>query len=282
MEVVDELSAFLESVSLDELRGIMDVALKDTWRRQSREAIGVARELLNERGLTRSELRNLTREIAPALGFEVGRQTRETVDEVVDLSYRLGQEQVGLGLTSTFNRTDVRAIRWLEQHHEFWIGNRYDDATQARIVRAGQEVLERGLGRAEAGRVFAGEFPELLSKDESYWELLSNNTVTRSSEFGRVEGYVKSGVQRIRIDAVIDRRTSDICEEMDGKVYEVDLLVEQRDALMDAEDPEDVKAVAPWPASAEELRDKSEAQLAAEGIVMPPYHGNCRTRTVIL
>jgi hypothetical protein len=46
--------------------------------------------------------------------------------------------------------------------------------------------------------------------------------------------------------------------------------------LMAAQDPEDVKTIAPWP-KLEDIKGKSSKELVAQGVIVPPYHFFCRT-----
>jgi hypothetical protein len=46
------------------------------------------------------------------------------------------------------------------------------------------------------------------------------------------------------------------CREMNGKIIPVSRCVDQRDELMAAKDPEDVKTISPW-VSAESIKGKS-------------------------
>ena len=69
------------------------------------------------------------------------------------------------------------------------------------------------------------------------------------------------------------------CRSLNGRVIPLNACVKQRDALMAAEDPEDVKRIAPWlPVQA--IKGKRTSALIAQGIGMPPYHFHCRTTVV--
>lgn len=69
------------------------------------------------------------------------------------------------------------------------------------------------------------------------------------------------------------------CRAMNGKVFSITQAASQRDKLMAAESPENVKQIAAWPTVAQ-VQGKSGGQLTAAGIVLPPYHFHCRTTFV--
>ena len=143
------------------------------------------------------------------------------------------------------------------------------------------------MSREKAGRLFREELGPTLGESQGYWERFANHVVTRATEFGRLDGYLAAGgdgtspISHLRVVAVLDARTSEICRWMHGRVIPVAYAAALRDELMRASDPEDVKRVAPWPRPGD-LRGKATSELLQEnlGLAMPPYHFGCRTRTV--
>jgi SPP1 gp7 family putative phage head morphogenesis protein len=200
--------------------------------------------------------------------------------QAVEASYAIGQEAISVEAAASLNVTDRQVQNFLSDNATFWIGNHYDQQVQERIRSAADEVLstEDGtLGRRKAARKFRDKFQGEFQKSNSYWRMLANDVTTKSREFGRVEGMVKADIEEYMIDAILDRRTSDICRELDGKTFRVERAVEHRDAIVNAEEPEAIKEQSPWLA-AEELEPLSNEELAERGVLTPPFHGNCRSR----
>ena len=69
------------------------------------------------------------------------------------------------------------------------------------------------------------------------------------------------------------------CREMNGRIIPVSRGIGQRDMLMAAEDPEDVKTISPW-LSLDQIEGKSTKSVMDNGMIMPPYHFHCRTTVV--
>ena len=113
-----------------------------------------------------------------------------------------------------------------------------------------------------------------------YWELTADAITTRSRSFGSIEALVKAGATQYEWDSVIDHRTSDICRELDGKVFEVARAVEVRDSMINAKTPEEAKEIMPW-IPEKKFKEMSLAELQSAGVVLPPAHGRCRARIVI-
>jgi hypothetical protein len=66
---------------------------------------------------------------------------------------------------------------------------------------------------------------------------------------------------------------------MNGRIIPVSRCVDQRDELMAAKDPEDVKTISPW-VSAESIKGKSIGSIMDKGVIMPPLHFHCRSTMV--
>ena len=292
----EELIAIIELRKLDALAdgdaaARLAAELQDllglTWDDLAREALNeAARQLLSGSGeIGGEELADALETIARALRTTYPALIETGLLDVIEVAYETAQTGVfrsaQVGLRPSFNLVDNRAISWLHEHHTYWVRNHFDRQVREDIVRIGERVIQEGLGRREAGQVFQQEVGEKLGQSQSYWESFSNHVTTRSREFGRIEAYVKAGIEELRISAVRDRRTSDVCEFLDGKIIRIADMVELRDRLMEAQSPEDVKEIAPW-LDVEEIKTKVRGGYVTDPqLASPPYHWNCRTRTVI-
>ena len=92
----------------------------------------------------------------------------------------------------------------------------------------------------------------------------------------------------------MDERTSDICREMDGKVFKVALAMNTIQKALDSA-PAEIEQLAPFPKWDAKRKDfyiapkgkplylsgKSDKWLQGNGLSLPPYHPNCRTTYVV-
>jgi SPP1 gp7 family putative phage head morphogenesis protein len=127
----------------------------------------------------------------------------------------------------------------------------------------------------EVAEEFQKKFGKLTDKGIDYFEGLAEHTTNRNRELGKITGFEKAGVLKYEIRAVMDDRTSEICIEMNGKIFEVSDGVAFRDKILGIEDPNDIKTVAPW-RSTDEIKGLSASELPP-GMELPPYHWRCRT-----
>lgn len=180
-----------------------------------------------------------------------------------------------------FTVPDTNAARWLGRDSVYWVGNAYDEGLGAEIANVGSRVLAEGGTRVEAGALLRAALDARFSRPDMYWQVVGSATMNRARGMGSTSGFVAAGVASYRIVSILDERTSEICLEMNGRVFDVEYAVDLRDRMLGAETPDDVRDVKPW-LSLDEIKDlgsrpSAEAALAAEGQSMPPYHGLCRT-----
>lgn len=225
----------------------------------------------------------------------VGRRVVRT--QLIDrgfLSAR-GTAPGGIRVAASLSQVDEAAVARLAGNQTFWIGEFWSKHLSARVAATvRREALERGLGRAEVGRILrgvvSGEFPGVSvpgtyrGSSESYFRMLAGTVRNHASTFGALTGLEQAGFDRYRIVAVMDERTSEVCRTMNGRTFSVPTGLKQMNETVLAEDPEELKAAAGWK-SAEAVRQAAgdgdarsqEHGLAAAGLALPPYHGSCRT-----
>lgn len=130
----------------------------------------------------------------------------------------------------------------------------------------------------EVAKDFANKFEDITNKGYDYFEGLAEHTANRVRELGKVTGYEKAGIMKYEIRAIMDDRTSDICQAMNGKIFEVAAAVDFRDTILSLDNPEDIKNAAPW-RSGSEIKGIPDNEMPV-GMELPPYHWRCRTLTV--
>jgi len=113
-------------------------------------------------------------------------------------------------------------------------------------------------------------------KNTPYWRIVANSAAQRAFNYGYVKTAEMQQIRRYAIRAIIDERTSEVCEELDGREFFIGDAVNLMEEVSEAQDIEGVKQLMPW-RSPEEVRGKSDQELTDMGVLLPPFHGNCRT-----
>lgn len=230
------------------------------------------------------EVTEAVKNIEKLLSKDLELALKEDVAKYQLKCYKRGQTD--LGLNFEFNQTDLRAIGWLEKDQMYWIGQYYDSNLRDKLMESVKDIHSQLLTRDETANAMAAAFKDRIDRTKGYWAGLADHIVTRSREFGRTEGYVKAKINHFKIDAVLDNRTSKICRYMHGRIIQVKDAVNQRNSLMDAKTPEDVKRLAPWLSDKEAVKKiqgaKTDTIVGKYNLILPPFHFHCRTRTVVV
>lgn len=272
--------AILRKDKYDRLAAELQDVLLLGWNQATKDAINeVIRAIKGREKFSREALNRMSRELSIRLGLRFANRIAAPLLEIETATYEVGMKDI-IKIKPTFHLVDQRALEMLQRHNIFWVREFFDRQLGEQVEELGRQVIEQGLTREQAGQLYIDAFKgRFQSYSWRYWQGYSNHVVTRSREMGRIEGYVRAGVEFYEVRAVLDYRTTDICREMHGRIIPVKNGVALRDKLIAAESPEEVKEIAPW-MKPEQVRGKKSSRLNI-GLALPPYHFNCRSRTVI-
>ncbi len=247
--------------------------------------------------------------VEAVLSPEAARVVADTKDATV--------ERFGLRIASTFTDTDERIAAYCTSSQVLFVRDIYGVRAEGMAQTARDivsEGLEQGLGREELAERLEMMVGQAVPRDPAYWQVVAGAFMNRARTWTQVNSFSDAGIERYRIEAVLDEATSEICRFLHGREFSVRKGVDKIAEVMALKDPEDIKRAQPWAnvrvgeeggelwfngeegATAlahvdewgEGERDRvgtysgalDDAQLETEGFGMPPYHGNCRTTVV--
>jgi len=283
VELIDQILEKKETVPYE--RSFL-TTVQEGWLEASRKGVKAAVEYLNAVNTMMSH-----EDVIAILSILRGEAATKLADglrsdllNLFDRSYKNGKtiSIATTGIEATFNLIDERAVDWLTEHHTYWVGSFFDKQLSGSIATTVTEGMNQGLGRKEIGNLlenFFEDYPGAPVKPSAYWRGLAANAMNRSRNFGLIGGYLEVGIQQLEIVAVMDERTSAFCIEMNGKIISVNRAANQRQQMMNTTNPEDVKRITPW-LPVNEIQNLSISQIMDKGVVLPPYHFNCRTTVV--
>lgn len=248
--------------------------------------------------------------VAPVLETSVGRimastRVRSIETWQLDLTDKLPDFD-----TETGNLLRTSSLGFVKDQY----GLRADafDVMARSIVADG---LDRGLGRDDISGDLATQLAEQqINRSKAYWDIQATSVANRARTATQLSAFAEAGIERYRLDAILDQVTSDICRMLHGRVFSVKKAGERMRKALEADDPEDCTKLLPWVSagthegqdvlfyrsgetkrvvahvheSAEGEADKigsytakmSNKALEAAGIPIPPLHGSCRTTLV--
>ena len=125
------------------------------------------------------------------------------------------------------------------------------------------------------------DFFDSIELDGSdFLSLTASLMVSRLSSFGFLAQAQYDGIEYYQISAILDDHTCPVCEALDGTVFSVADGVALATSIMDAEDPDSLRSISPWPSQSKDsvvsLENSTVQELVDQGLALPPYHPSCR------
>lgn len=226
-----------------------------------------------------------------------------------DLGTVVGKEKVIKSWTTTdflkavtFGAIDKAAYENLARLENVSIGDHFPKTMKPKVSRILEETLEKGLNQQDAsvfleqeltatlGGNTAGALPASVATGKAstaaYYEMLNATNVTYARNFGQINLMREVGIQSLIFNAIIDRTTSVVCNQMNGRIFTIEQAVTHQQKVLDAANVEALKEFAPFTRNLSDfgLKEgqklnsaKTSASLAAAGVIIPPLHGRCRS-----
>lgn len=151
------------------------------------------------------------------------------------------------------------------------------------------EFLRLELTRRLGGKVSAvppGIAKQGLNATTAYFEGLNATHITFARQFGQLQMMSEAGIQKYIWDSIIDNRTSLICVQMNGRIFEVETSVTLMNRIIDSKDVAELQNVAPFKRDLSEFglkegqkldNSKVSAELQRAGVGLPAVHMRCRS-----
>ena len=298
------LGTYGEKSVLAQLLSEMQLSLASAWDEAAQKAIKKSIDDMEKKRTVSAGIAVLFATLKKNLSKVVDKGRAKKLAGMVDATYVILKRRstTKLGIGYNFKTIDRRAVKALGRENPFWINTFYDRHLSNRISEISRVlVVESGLGVHEGAkameralrREFALRGGGLLLEDivpsqfagniEQYSRILTSNVANRARNFSAISSYIDAGIERYRITAVLDNRTSEICQYMNGKEFTVQVGRDLMERMTDT-DPENLKKIHPWVSAKEAKKiagkgtiEKQNVRLANSGLALPPYHGRCRT-----
>jgi hypothetical protein len=200
---------------------------------------------------------------------------------------------------------DAAVIASLARIRNVSIGTHFERNLRPEISRIIETaVLDKGLNKKQAGDFLKSELTRKLGGSafrtaipdsvweqgqksvDNYFEGLSDTHMTMSKSFSNIVAMNEARIRKIQFVAIVDNRTSQICLEMDGRIWEIEMVNDVMARMLESENVDELKEAAPWKRDlsdfnvgrGERLDDPILAgDLAKAGVVIPPLHFRCRS-----
>ena len=280
-EFTDEVGETYRELMVDDAEALVSSAIEDFYR------LGMEAAWAKGTGRTKGSLR-----------YEV------SAGEVQKAGGTKSPESAHLH--PSFTAVDAQAVKTLQSHQTFWIGEYYDKNLGPMIAGVAEDVIvTQGKSGAAAGKAlrqhlsFGGVAAPGMSSPESlvpagwtgspkdYFRGVAANAATTGRVLGSVRSFEQLGVTNLTVVNPLDERTCPRCSTMNGKHVSLKEAQSQSSKLLGAKNPGEIRAAQPWLSTAAfkgmgikpgegPLTPEEQAAMKAAGIALPPYHFLCR------
>lgn len=247
------------------------------WRHEYNDALKKIFKLIPE-GKEAQGLKIITDNLYDVLGPKFGQlpTVRATFNDFIKKAYEKAKSE--FVVESSFSAFDRHAVEVLTKHNCFWAGEHYGKHIGPTVAELTRLAIENGTGRKK----LAEDLRNVLggnAGEADYWDVVASSALVRSRSFGTIAGMEEAEITEYEVLAVGDERMCDICGEMNGKVFSVHETKQLIDKVLDIEDSAQFKEAMPW--HTQSPKGRSEGDLLASGMSLPPYHANCRCTVVV-
>lgn len=271
-----QLIAIAKGDEYDILAANLQNELITTWDLSTKDVLNdIIRDLKSGKTFGKDELDLIHQKLRLHLGPEFANKIAGPLYTSNINTYSLGFYDVST--SGAFNLVDNNAIKAMHNNNLYWIDSYYDRLLSEEIAQFGAQAIEEGLSWEDAGKLFKEQFNGLYGRSTAYWEGFANNVVTRSREFGHIDGYEDIGVQYFKFVAVNDHRTSNICRTLNGRLFPLKWGQKIRDGYVKAKTPQKAMKVSRWYS----YKQLMSMRKIPREMAIPPVHYNCRSRTVV-
>lgn|GEM_PF-4024866 len=206
-----------------------------------------------------------------------------TIDQYVEEIYNTSKSSAVLN--ASFNVRDFQAMEYLKQSDYFYVGKQFGSYSDDISTLIREAVFEEGLGAKAAARQIYEKLNGVVNTEFWKYERVARTSANRVRNWSRVFAFHENNVATVRFVAVMDERTSEVCDTMNGEVFEVSWIVEHLEKVMESGE-EALPDISPFPESVDALLNpegitKDAIDLAGEGYAAPPLHPHCRSVLVV-
>ena len=161
---------------------------------------------------------------------------------------------------------------------KYWTNNYFHTQVVPALYRDVESLLQSGVPAGQSTyQSFRKSVDDRLLGQSPYWRTVSSGAASRAYHYGVFSAAKQAGYRGYSLQAIIDKKTSEICHSLNGREFWVDEAVLVYERIAEATEDE-IKDVHPWltPESVPEPITH-DRHVRETGALVPPFHGHCRT-----
>ena len=281
----------------------------DQWDKDANKALKeIERSLKKKKSdkITEAELKRVDK-IASKHLSSFGKQFKTLIEDSVAEAYDIGKkrfEKDNKKVLKALTPIDEEAIEKLSELYGVSADTLYAEAYSVPVNNAIRErVFEQGLRRVDAipkimsdvekalgitgkNKMTGMKPPGWTGTARNYFKTNIQTTINRSRSFGSLTAMRTAEIRTYKI--FNSAPESQICNDMNGRVFKVETAIKTMEAVLAAESPNDLKEITPFVGSLSKAGfDSSSTSVSTNtkiqefGLSLPPYHGNCKTEIIV-
>jgi hypothetical protein len=168
-----------------------------------------------------------------------------------------------------FDAIDLKAIEMMRQSF-YWVQDEYGESVQEKLKGTIEDTFNGDITREQLADTLKNEFDGVLKASSYYFNFVADHVINQSQNISRVNQALKYDTQDFQVKARIDKKTSDICRSMHGRIIPASHLKAQVENILDSKSIASKKAAATW-------KNNAHFGKLPANFRLPPYHGKCRT-----
>jgi hypothetical protein len=240
---------------------------------------------------------------------ELNIDTSDKIESVILKGSKYIEKQDEPGIDALFDISDREIVKVLVAQNLIAAQNLYKNGFSKTVIDVIRKIIGmEGLSQTRQAELIQKELTKALglkkgkmsiedinpkkfrgtSKD--YYTGLSQTTLTRTQVFNKMNLFAQAEFKHFVFSAIMDKRTSVICRSLNGRIFTVKQGVDHMNRVLNSRSITELKSVAGWRRDLSEFGVTSEgdrkrgpgsealsAELAKNGLSMPPLHWRCRS-----
>lgn len=209
-------------------------------------------------------------------GVEAPQKMRNVIEKVTSSIYQASRDRV---TRVAMALQDKKSLEYLRSVDNFYVGKHLGGFNNY-VVNAIDEAVQSGFGVKDMVRLMIEKMGDVV--DGQFWKyaMVARTSANRIRNWSRILAFDAELVSEVEFVAMMDERTSEVCEAMNGAVFEVSKIVSKIQEV-EAAGEDRLPEVSPFPKIEDILAEDgtrlSDRELEDAGIVVPPLHPYCRS-----
>lgn len=151
----------------------------------------------------------------------------------------------------------------------------YADNYVSRVVVPRIKKAVANADPDEVQAVVKREMQRAFQEADTYWKNVANVAVSRSFHYGLLKASEDVNMKQVMFMAILDEVTTEFCRKIDGVVVPSSAIIKKMEEVAGLVG-KNTERYAPWDFINNPMKVTPKV-LIRKGLLIPPFHGHCRT-----